>query len=168
MTILNKLKIIITTSVFKSIPDNTAMNDVLATIFHRFSATVYAFYSLWAVISVFDGLPTIVKAEGDHFQFWFSVLVLITAAPSCLGATFWPHLARIELFFGASFGGLIALYLYFILKNVIEGDGSFAGWFLIWSIMVLPTCRTIVVIVLLVRQERERKAKNLPPLIEGI
>lgn len=156
---MTSLKDIVTKSVFRSIVPGTAMNDILAIIFHRLSATVYGFYGLWAIISVIDGIPSVIRAEGEAFQFWFSLLIFLTATPACAGAAFWPNLARLELFSGAGFAGLIGFYMYVLLRNVLEADGSWAGWFLIWSIMVLPVCRTIVVILLLLRQERDRKVK---------
>jgi len=155
---LTLLKLILSRSVFSPILPNTAMNDVLAILFHRLAATVYMLYGLWATITIVSGIPPITQAEGDMYQIIFSTLVLITTIPACVGATFWPVLARLELFAGSGFLGLTLLYLYFILQSVILGEATWSGFTLIWSIVILPASRTIVVIVLLLRQAHEREA----------
>ena len=156
---MKKLKSIFARSVFRPIPRNAPMNDILAVLFHRLAASVYLIYTLWAIVSIIDGLPSIIRERGDTFQLAFSILVLLTTGPSCLGATFWPLLARIELFFGSSFVGLLILYLYFLVQNALYNTGSWPGFILIWSIIILPACRTVIVVILLLRQAKEGKKK---------
>lgn len=148
------LKGIFRRSVFKPIPVDTPMNDVLAVLFHRLAATVYLSYVLWGIVSLIYGLPSIVRAQGAEFQVLFSIGVIVTAAPSCIGSTFWPVLARLELFSSSGFISLLLLYGYFLAMNVIEHGGSPAGIFLIISAAVMPSCRAVVIVVLLLRQAK--------------
>lgn len=151
-------------SVFQRIPENTAMNDILAILFHRLAATVYLPYFIWAALATFSVLGSF-KEQMPHDQVYlalFVVAVLVTSGASCFGATFWPRLARLELFTGASFVGLLVFYLGFalvdIFNNPIPSDIRIANWVLLLSILVLPICRTIVVVLLLLRQAKEEDA----------
>lgn len=162
------IKAIIHNSVFRPIPKNTPINDVLATLFHRSAATVYAIYCAWAIIAFIAGLPTISEGLGLSGQLVYSVLTLATAAPACIGATFWPNLARTELIGGSAFVTTIVIYLYFILQNILFGEGSWAGLVLILSVAVLPAARTVIVIILLLRQAKDRKAAETALLRDEI
>jgi hypothetical protein len=144
-------------SVFRPVPSGTHMNAILAILSHRFAATVYLIYAIWAVVSIITGIPTIENEAGTSFQLIFSSLVLIIAGPACVGAAFWPVLARLELFFSSGFLGLLVLYMYFVINNVINNGGSWAGSILVLSYMVLPGYRVLIIIVLLLRQAKEEK-----------
>lgn len=148
-------------SVFRKIARGTAMNDILAVLFHRTAATMYFIYTLWAITSILTGIPTVTNSIGDLGQFTFSSLVLITAAPACFGATFWPSFARLELFAGSGFSMAILIYLYLIFHSIINSGSALAGFILIWSIVVLPVARTVIVIIFLLRQAKERKSQEL-------
>lgn len=151
---------IIHKSVFRRIPKNTPMNDILAVLFHRLAATTYLLYALWAVFAIIDGIPSITRAQGDIFTFWFATAILVVTLPACLGATFWPRLARLELFAGGSFTGLLVFYYFVLFRGVIEQHTSIAGFVILLSVVILPLCRTIVVVLLLIRQaKREQEAR---------
>jgi len=138
---------------------DSGMNDLLAIFFHRLAATVYLVYTIWAVMSTITGIPSLIRQNGDLWQVIFSVMVFVTAGSSCFGATFWPRTARLELFAGSSFVSLIAVYVFFAIQNVVTGgDGSWAGVVLVFSVMVLPACRTVIVYLFLIRQAAEKKA----------
>lgn len=134
------------------------MEVILVALFHRASATLYAIYAAWAVIAFSTGIPSLVAANGQLWQVIFSGLTLITAAPACFGATFWPVFARLEALAGSSFVGLIAVYTATIFYAAVIGEGPWAGVVIILSVLVMPLCRTIVVIVLLLRQSKEDRA----------
>lgn len=150
-------KAVFNRSVFRPLPHGTPMNDILAMLSHRFAATVYMLYAVWAIVSIITGIPTIVNEAGISFQIIFSSVVLIIAGPACIGATFWPVLARLELFFSSGFLGLLALYMYFVINNVVNNGGSWAGTILILTYMALPAYRVAIITVLLLRQAREEK-----------
>lgn len=150
-------KRVLSKSVFRRIPHGTPMNDILAVLSHRFAATVYLIYAVWAVVSIITGIPSISREAGITFQLILSSLVLIIAGPACIGATFWPILARLELFFSSGFIGLLGLYLYFAINNVLTNNGSWAGSILVLSFIVLPAYRVAIITVLLLRQAREEK-----------
>ena len=136
------------------------MNDILAVLFHRLAATLYLLYSLWAIVSIITGIPSISRLQGDTFQLIFSSVVLITTAPACVGATFWPILARLELFFSSGFIGLLLLYMYFVIYNILFSHGSWAGSLLVVGYIVLPICRVVIITILLLRQAREEKVNE--------
>lgn len=144
-------------SVFLPLPKGSSMESMLAAYFHRASATIYFVYCIWSVVAIVLGIPSLIAANGEQWQTIFSISVLIFAAPSCFGATFWPSFARLEAFAGSAFVGLILLYIGFLTSNAIHGLGPWAGVILITSVLVLPGCRVIIVCVFLLRQARSRK-----------
>lgn len=156
--VLSKLKWLISKSVFAPIGKGAAMEAILAALFHRASATIYMLYGLWAIIGSIYGVPSLIAANGVEWQTLFSIAVAISAAPACFGATFWPSFARMEAFAGTFFVGLILLYMGFLIANQVNqiGTGSWSGVFLIASILVIPTCRCVVVIIFLLRQAAMR------------
>src|SRR5690606_4666668 len=101
-------------SVFRRLPEASSMETILSIMLHRLSATLYLIYALWAVISIVKGVPSLIAANGEEWQVMFSIAVLLFAAPSCFGATFWPSYARLELYAGAGFTTLLAIYMFFL------------------------------------------------------
>ena len=158
---LASVRRLLNVSVFKKIPTDAAMNDILATLFHRATATMYLIYSLWAVVVFSTGLPSVLAAAGDPGVVGLSVAVLVTAGPACLGSTFWPKMARTELVGGSGFAAAMLIYLGFLLWNILFNEGTWAGWVLIWSIVVVPLARTVVIILFLLVQARKRKEAEL-------
>jgi hypothetical protein len=157
------LKTIRDRSVFATIGKGAEMNAILAALFHRASASIYLCYVLWSTISVFYGIPSLVAARGTDWQVLFSIAVVITAAPACFGATFWPSFARMEAFAGTAFVGLMILYVILLVGNQINnvGSGSWSGVFLILSLMIMPACRCVIVLIFLVRQAAAREKAYL-------
>jgi hypothetical protein len=160
---MTTLKNILRRSIFRKVPSDATMNDLLAILFHRTAATMYAIYALWAIVSIIGGLPSITHGLGDLGQITFSSLVLITSAPACFGAVFWPNMARMELVFGSGFTMTIIIYLYFLISRLIAAGGSWAGFILVFSILVMPVARTSVVIIFLLRQAESRKRIDEAP-----
>lgn len=146
-------------SVFRKMPKETAMDTLLAQYFHRLAATMYFAYTVWAVVSIVQGIPTIRDQSSDYFQILFSAIIFSTAGPACFGAAFWPSFARLEMAVGSSFTVVLTVYLYFILQNIFFGDGTWPGLVLIASVLVLPVCRSAIVAIFLLRQARQRKAE---------
>lgn len=147
-------------SVFRRLPKGSSMEHVLSIMFHRLSATLYAIYCAWAVVSIIDGIPSLVAANGSQWQVIFSSAVLIFAAPSAFGATFWPLFARLELYAGLAFTTLLVLYLTYLLGSVLFGDGSWAGVVIIASVLVVPACRFAIVVMFLLQQAETRHRGN--------
>lgn len=152
---------IIRRSVFEPVGKGASMEAILASLFHRASATIYFLYVVWAAISIPAGIPSLIAARGTDWQVLFSIAILIATVPACFGAIFWPSFARLEAFMGTAFVGLIILYIGWLVANQVTGvgQGTWAGVFLISSILVMPTCRCVVVIIFLIRQAEERERK---------
>lgn len=150
-------------SVFAPIGKGASMEAILAALFHRASATIYLMYSLWSIVAIFYGIPSLVAARGTDWQVLFSIGVVICAAPACFGATFWPNFARLEAYAGCAFVGLMILYVALLIGNQLNdvGTGSWSGVFLIVSLMIIPACRCIVVIIFLMRQAAAREASYM-------
>lgn len=157
------LNFIRTKSVFKSMGKHASMESMLATSFHRASATVYFVYSLWAVAAIVNGIPSIIEANGIDVQTAYSIATLLLAAPACFGATFWPLFARLEAYAGSGFVGLILFYLVTLIWDWAAGDGSITGVIIIASILVIPASRLVIIVVFLIRQakaDEERPRSN--------
>jgi hypothetical protein len=147
--------------VFARIGKGASMEAILAALFHRASATIYLGYSLWSIAAVFYGIPTLIEARGTDWQVLFSIAVALFSVPACFGATFWPSFARLEAFAGTGFVGLILLYIFYIVVSVVGGIGpsTWASVPLIGTILIIPTCRSFIVIMFLVLQAKEREAR---------
>lgn len=144
-------------SVFRKMPDDYTMSDIFAALFHRLAATTYLIYSGWAVLVLLNGVPSMVRQQGTDFTTIFAVFVLLTVAPACFGATYFPQAARTELFAGASFIMLMIIYYFFLIQNTIETGGSWAGVVLLLSVVVMPIARTAIIIYFLLKQAKARK-----------
>jgi len=158
MLLVTLLRRVIGRSVFLPMDKKASMETILSIMFHRLSATLYFIYAVWAVVAVINGIPSLVAANGEQWQTIFSIAVFIFAVPSCFGATFWPSFARLELFAGAAFTTLLAIYIFFLVGNALFNGGSWSGFVIIASVMVVPLSRLIIVILFLVKQADERKA----------
>ena len=148
------LNFIRTKSVFNPMGNHASMESMLATSFHRASATVYFVYTLWAAAAIVNGIPSIIEANGIDVQTAYSIATLLLAAPACFGATFWPLFARLEAYAGSGFVGLILFYLATLLWDWITGDGSITGVIIIASILVIPASRLVIIVVFLIRQAK--------------
>lgn len=146
-----------TASVFRKMPDDFTMSDVFATLFHRLAATTYLIYSFWAISVLIDGVPSLVRQQGDQWTAIFAAFVLVLTAPACFGATFFPQAARTELFAGAGFVALMAFYYYFLIVDVVTRSGSVAGIVILSSVVVMPIARTVIIIYFLLKQAKQRK-----------
>lgn len=160
-TLLGMAAKLINKSVFRRMPKGTAMNDMLAILFHRAAATIYLFYVGWGILQTWQGMPSLVRSNGQDWNTLFAVFIIATCAPACFGATFWPTFARLELIAGSSVVALLLVYMYFLTVSVIQGEASWSGWELLLSILVIPVCRTLAVVVFLMRQaENDRIART--------
>jgi hypothetical protein len=157
------LKRIYRASVFRSMK-GYPMPDVFAAWFHRKAAILYLVYVGWAILQLtIEGAPSLVEQQGDQWTSIFAIFVILTTGPACLGATFFPRLAHIELYAGFLFAVLICVYLFFLVLNVVKGEGSIAGTELIASILVMPVGRTAIISYFLVKQaeaDREKEPGN--------
>lgn len=137
------------------------MDTILATMFHRSAATLYFLYTLWACIALITGIMPLTEGLGDLIgRLVFPVLVLCTAGPAGIGASFWPNMARLELFAGSAFVMALLIYLWFIGARILTGEGTWAGLIVSLSYLVIPAARTVLVIILLLRQAEERKLQG--------
>lgn len=148
---------VLAVSVFRPLAQGTAMDSILTAMFHRLSATLYLIYCIWAVVAIIDGIPSLAQANGEQWQTLFYMAVLVFAAPSCFGATFWPNFARLELFAGAGFTTLLAVYVFFLLGNAFFSGDALSYAVIVTSVLVVPLARLIIVIMFLLRQAEERK-----------
>lgn len=144
-------------SVFRRQPRELSMNDMVAIYFHRLAATTYFAYAVWGGISTIKGVPSLVASQGQDWTTIFSFCVLITTAPACFGATFWPAFARMEALFGSSVVALFILYLIIYSIQMVQGSVGISYTPLLASLLILPICRTIIVIAFLMRQADQRQ-----------
>lgn len=144
-------------SVFARLPKAASMETILAAMFHRLSATLYAIYGVWAIVATVAGIPSLIAANGEQWQTIFSIAVLMCTIPSCIGATFWPVFARLELFSGVIFTTLLAIYIFFLVGNALFNEGSWSGAVIISSVLVVPLVRLIIVFIFLLRQAEVRR-----------
>ena len=156
----------VTRSVFRRLPRGSSMDSVLAMMFHRLSATLYFIYAVWAVVAVIAGIPSLVTANGTQWQTLFSIAVFIFALPSCIGATFWPTFARLELYSGVLFTTLLFIYIFFLVGNALYHEGSWSGLVIIASVLVVPLVRLLIVCMFLLEQTNERKERVAAYLAE--
>ena len=137
------------------------MDTILATMFHRSAATLYFLYFVWASIALVTGILPLTEGLGEMIgRLLFPVLVLITAGGAGVGASFWPNMARLELFAGSAFVMTLLIYLWFIGARVLSGESNLAALIVSLSYVVIPTARTVLVIILLLRQAEERKLQG--------
>lgn len=148
---------VLAVSVFKPLAQGTAMDTILTAMFHRLSATLYLIYCVWSVVSIIDGISSLAQASGEQWQTLFSMAVLVFAAPSCFGATFWPNFARLELFAGAGLTTLLGIYVFFIFGNAFFSGAAISYAVIVTSVLVVPLARLIIVIMFLLRQAEERR-----------
>ena len=158
---MTTFKKIVTHSVFRRLKPGMPMDHILAMLFHRAAATMYFIYMLWALFALTFGIVPITEGVGAIIgRIIFPVIVLISSSLAAFGATFWPNMARLELFAGSAFGMGLMVYLYFVFMRILEGEGSWAGFIILLSILVVPVARTAIIIIFLLRQahpERELK-----------
>lgn len=161
MVVVNGFKQILSQSVFRKIPKGAQMDTILATLFHRSAATLYFIYALWATFAlVFSVIPVTQGLGAFSGQLVFPLLVFATSAPACFGATFWPNMARLELFSGSGFVMGILIYLFFVFQETVLRAGNWAGFIVLLSILVIPAARTAIVIVFLLRQAEARNLQE--------
>lgn len=158
---------IINKSVFKRLPKGASMEMTLAIYFHRLSATLYFIYSVWAVIAIFGGIPSLVQANGEQWQVIFSMAALVCTAPATFGATFWPSFARLEMFSGVAFAMLMALYVLVLLRSALFEGGPWAAVVIISSVGVMPICRDVIVVKFLLDQVEDRKRRAAAAADQG-
>lgn len=124
-------------------------------MFHRGTAVLYFVYIAWAVASIIGGIPTLIQAQGDTFQLLFSSLVLICTLPACIGATFFPLFARLELYAGVAFVSLMVVYLYFLIQRAISGESVIGVSAVVTvSYIVIPLFRSLIIYLFLLRQAK--------------
>lgn len=142
-------------TVFRRAKPNDSMSDMLALMFHRSTAVLYFVYIAWAIASVIGGIPTLIQAQGDGFQLLFSSLVLLCTLPACIGATFFPLFARLELYAGVAFSSLILVYLYFLIQRAATGESAIGVSVVVTlSYIVIPLCRSFIIYMFLLRQAK--------------
>jgi hypothetical protein len=155
---VNTIKRVVSASVFRKMPPDYSMSDIFAALFHRLAATLYLIYSVWAVDVILRGVSSLVAQQGDQWTSIFAAFVLLTTGPACLGASFFPKLANLELYSGGAFIALMAVYYFFLVRNTIETGGSEAGVILLMSIIVMPLARTLIIMYFLVKQAEARRS----------
>lgn len=148
-------------SVFHSTPPSYAMSDLISTLFHRMAATVYLIYSAWAAVAIWGGIPALTSLAGIQWATIFAAIFLSSTALACLGATFFPALARLELYAGAAFSALLIVYFLFTFIAALFNGGSGTAPLFVLGVAVLPVTRTLMILYFLLKQADTRK------LLEG-
>lgn len=141
-------------SVFKT-TKSYSMNDAMAMMFHRLAASTYFTYAAWAILVLFVGTPSL-NQQGSLFAVLLPVAVFLTATPACIGAVFFPHAARLELFSGSVFTMLMLIYMSITAQGAITGVVTWSSVVLILAITIMPACRTAMIIYFLIKQAKIR------------
>lgn len=124
-TIFNKLQ-----------PDLMHPNEVLAVVFHRTAAILYAIYAAWGVAAFGANLGDFL-AEGGHDYFdYFTMLVTPVAVTAFFGALFFPRTGRLEMFAASALATLVAVFLGLSFFGVHEGN--------FWQNIILNTTHLVV------------------------
>jgi len=132
-------------------------NETLAVLFHRTAATLYFLYAIWGLTTTWSGIPTLIEANGDIWQFFFSFGVFLICVPACIGATFFPHTARLELFTGSGFIAAIIVFMAFQLSSAFQDIAHFGGFALLATILVVPLSRGIMIYRTLIKQAKDNE-----------
>lgn len=150
-----------TASVFSKVdPPHTSPNDILASLFHRSSATLYFIYALWGIVSFYDLIPTLFMNNGQFFSQFFSLIVAITAGLAAVGAAYFPRTGRMEMYAGLAVVGLITFYVVSLfLAGLGELPGRIPAAIYGTSHLVVPIARTVFVYKTLVHVARPRETK---------
>jgi hypothetical protein len=146
-------------SVFAPITRELVGVRLMATLFHRGSATLYLGYAIWGIASAIFGIPSLIETHGHLWQIGFSFLVFMACAPAAVGATFFPKLARLEMFMASAFVGLIVLYIGTLIVSGIVGHdpGRPISAILIGTVLIFPAIRVIFIYYALIKNEENRK-----------
>lgn len=144
-------------SVFRGKADDCTMSDVFATLFHRLAATLYLLYGAWGGLVAWDGIGSLTRQQGAEWTTIFAMFVLLLTIPACIGATFFPEQARLELYAGAAFSVLMLIYYYFLVVDIVQRGAPLAGLILPLSVVVMPVARSVIVMRLLLMQARARR-----------
>lgn len=160
---MTTFKKIVTHSVFRRLEPGMPMDHILAMLFHRAAATMYFIYMLWALFALTFGIMPITEGVGAIIgRVIFPIIVLISSSLAAFGATFWPNMARLELFAGSAFVMGLLIYLYFVFIRILSGEGSWASLVVLFSILVIPAARTVIIIIFLLRQAHPEQELKLP------
>lgn len=145
-------------TVFNRIEKDWKPDKVLAVLYHRSAATLYLIYALWGVASVFGSIPTIVAAQGNLIQSFFSLLVAPISFTAFIGALYFPKLARLEMYCAASLVTLVVVYEIFVAIAFFQGNPpNGVGFILNLSHLVIPTSRIIFIYLTLIKQAEEKE-----------
>lgn len=137
-------------TVFHRIPGHN-MSDTFAIVFHRLAVVVYGIYASWGLAAFFTSTPTLNTSDAS-WTMLFPIFVFLTAAPAGVGAMFFPMAARVELFAGSGFVALMLVYIFFALQAALSGAGLWSSVVLILSVLVMPICRTAMIVFFLILQ----------------
>lgn len=154
---MNKLLVLINRSVFHGSTRGASMDSILATMFHRVSATMYLGFAAWAVVSAIYFMPDLLGSGEQGFRAILAIGVLVVSLPACFGATFWPSLARMEAFFGAGLVGVLIAYLWDVVEDAFAGHDSWRTVTTVLIFLIVPMTRWSIVVLFLVRQAKVRE-----------
>lgn len=145
-------------TVFDPIAEDWASDKVLAVLFHRSATVLYLIYFFWGVSAMVGSIPTLVRAQGDFFQMFFSLLVSIVSILAFFGALHFPKNARLEMFCAASLATLVIVYEVFLAIAFVEGGRPGLGptFILSLSYLVIPITRVVFIYVTLIKQARSK------------
>lgn len=156
---MNVLRRIYKASVFSPITRELVGVRLLVTLFHRGMAVLYFLFAVWGVASAVFGIPSLQQSQGHLWQFVYSLLVFAAAAPAMIGSTFFPRLARLEMYASSSFVSLIVFYIaQLFIGGVLSGDASRPiTSILIATIAVFPILDVVFIYLTLVKGEQARQ-----------
>jgi hypothetical protein len=126
-TVFNKLQ-----------PDLMHPNEILAVVFHRTAAILYAIYAAWGVAAFITNFEQFALENGHDFFDYFTMLVTPVAVTAFVGALFFPKTGRLEMFAASALATLIVVFL---VLSFIAGDQQEPHF---WQNFILNTTHLVV------------------------
>lgn len=132
-------------SVFLKVPPEVTDTARGMMYFHRVTVILYLMYSIWGLFTIFSFVPALAAIPHGFIQLFLGVGIVMTAIPAAVGAGWFYHTARLELFAGSAFLGLVIIYLGYLGFYVAWEGISFGNYVINCSYIAVPIARTIYI-----------------------
>lgn len=128
-------------------------NERLAITFHRASVVMYLLFAIWGIASLRISLPAMMNPDFRAFDDWFSIYIIPASLAAAVGATYFPRMARLEMFSAGALVGLVSVFLGFVAWEaiVLGSDSAARNIWIDIALVVIPVSRIIIIFGSLVR-----------------
>lgn len=133
---------IVSQSVFGATLDQPILLRLVAW-FNRATVCLYLLYAAWGLVATMNAIPSVNSVATNQFQLTWTLCIAITAAASGLAATWFPRLAKLEMYTAGSLIGLVLFYTAVLgWRWLGQGDpGAAAAFILSWTYTLVPAVR---------------------------